>query len=74
MKPKMFEELLETVRECGAILRGERKASRRCEVGSSGIRAIRKRTGLSQSELRGWLRLNECRRNINGFGMFRRIS
>ncbi|MCC6859896.1 MAG: helix-turn-helix domain-containing protein [Bryobacterales bacterium] len=50
MKPKMFEELLESVREGGAILRGRRKASRRIEIGSSGIRAIRERTSLSQSE------------------------
>ena len=50
MKAKMFEELLESVREGGAILRGQRKASRRFEVGSSGIRAIRERTSLSQSE------------------------
>ena len=49
MKPKMFEELLESVREGGAIVRGQRKASRRFELGSSGIRAIRERTSLSQS-------------------------
>jgi len=36
MKPKMFEDLLESVREGGAILRGQRKASGRFEVGSSG--------------------------------------
>ena len=50
MKPKMFEELVESVREGGAILRGQKKASRRFEAGSSGIRAIRERTSLSQSE------------------------
>ena len=50
MKAKMFEELLESVREGGAILRGQRKPSRRFEIGSSGIRAIRERTSLSQSE------------------------
>lgn len=50
MKPTMFEGLLESVREGGSILRGRRKASRRFEVGSSGIRAIRERTSLSQSE------------------------
>jgi DNA-binding transcriptional regulator YiaG len=50
MKPNMFEELLKSVREGGAILRGQRQASRRFEVGSSGIRAIRERTSLSQSE------------------------
>jgi putative transcriptional regulator len=46
----MFEELLESVREGGPILRGQKKASRRFEVGASGIRAIRERTSLSQSE------------------------
>jgi putative transcriptional regulator len=50
MKPKMFEDLLESVREGGSILRGQRKASRRFEVGATGIRAIRERTSLSQSE------------------------
>jgi putative transcriptional regulator len=50
MKSKVFEELLESVREGGAILRGQRKASRRFEVGSSCIRGIRERTSLSQSE------------------------
>ena len=50
MKAKMFEELLESVREGGAILRGQKNPSRRFEVGPSGIRAIRERTSLSQSE------------------------
>jgi putative transcriptional regulator len=50
MKSKMFKELLESVREGGAILRGQRKPSRRFEMRSSGIRAIRERTNLSQSE------------------------
>jgi putative transcriptional regulator len=47
---KMFEELLGSVREGGAILRGERKPSRRFVVEASGVRAIRERTSLSQSE------------------------
>jgi len=46
----MFEELLGSVREGGAILRGQRKPSRRIAVASSGIRAIREGTSLSQSE------------------------
>src|SRR5690242_4635336 len=50
MKQKMFEELLGSVREAGAILRGQKKPSRRIAIGSSGIRAIRERTSLSQSE------------------------
>jgi len=46
----MFDELLESVHEGGAILRGQKKPSRRFEVGPSRIRAIRERTSLSQSE------------------------
>jgi putative transcriptional regulator len=46
----MFEELLGSVREAGAILRGQRKPSRRIAVHSSGVRTIRERTSLSQSE------------------------
>ena len=50
MKKQMFEELLGSVREAGAILRGQKKPSRRTVLGSSGVRAIRERTSLSQSE------------------------
>jgi DNA-binding transcriptional regulator YiaG len=45
----MFEELLGSVREGGAILRGQ-EPSRRFELPSSAIRAIRERTSLSQPE------------------------
>lgn len=45
-----FGELLASVREGGAILRGQRKPSRRFVVEASGVRAIRERTSLSQSE------------------------
>ena len=50
MKKEMFEELLDSVREAGAILRGQNAPSRRFVIGSSGVRAIRKRTRLSRSE------------------------
>ena len=50
MKADMFEELLNSVREGGAILRGQKKPSRRFEVKATAIRAIRERTSLSQSE------------------------
>ena len=50
MKAKMFKELLGSVRESGAILRGEKKSSRRFRVEAAGVRAIRERTSLSQSE------------------------
>jgi putative transcriptional regulator len=50
MKKAMFEELLGSVREGGAILRGEKRPARRVTMGASGVRAIRERTSLSQSE------------------------
>src|SRR5262245_57967675 len=50
MKSKTFQELLASVHEGSEILRGQKKPSRQFEVGSSGIRAIRERTALSQSE------------------------
>jgi putative transcriptional regulator len=50
MKRQMFEELLGSVREAGAILRGQRKPSRRMTIRHSGVRVIRERTSLSQSE------------------------
>ena len=50
MKSHMFEELLGSVREAGAILRGQQKPSRRTVIRPSGVRVIRERTSLSQSE------------------------
>lgn len=50
MKADLFEELLTSVREGGTILRGEKKASRRFSIDSTGVRSIRERTDLSQSE------------------------
>ncbi len=53
MKATLFEELLGSVREGGAILRGEKNASRRFAVQAAGVRAIREGTSLSQSEFAG---------------------
>ena len=50
MKKQMFEELLSSVREAGAILRGQQKPSRRIVIRSSGVRVIREQTSLSQAE------------------------
>lgn len=50
MKKEMFEELLGSVHEAGAILRGQKKPSRRVVIGAAGVRSIRERTKLSQSE------------------------
>lgn len=50
MKAKMFDELMGSIREGGAILRGQKKPARRFIVEAAGVRAIRERTSLSQSE------------------------
>jgi putative transcriptional regulator len=50
MKKQMFEEMLGSVREAGAILRGRRNPSRRTTMHSASVRVIRERTSLSQSE------------------------
>ncbi len=50
MSPEMFEELLESVREGGAILRGEKKPSRTFVIETPNVRQIREQYGLSQTE------------------------
>jgi len=55
VKKQMFEELLGSVREAGAILRGRQKPSRRTVIRASGVRVIRERTSLSQSEFAGMI-------------------
>lgn len=50
MNNELFEELLESVREGGDILRGEKQPARRFEIESPDVKAIRARFGLSQSE------------------------
>jgi putative transcriptional regulator len=49
MKKELFDELLESVREGGAILRGERAPSRIFRFEGSDIRGLRERHGLTQS-------------------------
>lgn len=55
MSDELFAELLESVREGGAILRGEREASRRFEIKTPDVKRIRKQFELSQSEFAGLL-------------------
>lgn len=50
MKKELFDELLESVRQGGGILRGERKASRSYRFPEPNVRKIRKQYGLSQQK------------------------
>jgi putative transcriptional regulator len=50
MKEDLFAELLHSVREGGAILRGRSKPARVTRVQEPNVRAIRRRYGLSQAK------------------------
>lgn len=50
MKAQIFDDLLVSIREGGAILQGKKKPSRRFVIGAEGVRAIREKTDLSQSQ------------------------
>lgn len=48
MERKLFEELTRSVKQAGAIARGERKPSRRHAFSPSRVQAVREKTELSQ--------------------------
>lgn len=50
MNDELFAELLDSVREGGAILRGEQAASLRFEIAAPDVKQIREQYDLSQSE------------------------
>lgn len=50
MSDELFEELLQSVREGGAILRGEKEASRTFRIEAPDVIRIREQFELSQSE------------------------
>ena len=58
MKEKTFAELITSVREGGAIMRGEQPAARSFELDAAGVKAVRERFGLSQSEFAALLGIN----------------
>ena len=55
MKDEMFNELLESVREGGAILRGETKPSRHFTIDAPNVQRIRKGYNLSQEKFASML-------------------
>lgn len=50
MNDELFADLIESVREGGAILRGEKTPSRKFEIEAPNVKQIRERYELSQSE------------------------
>ena len=49
MKDDMFKELLESVKEMDRIVKGKKKASRKFIFKEPKVKAIREKTGLSQT-------------------------
>lgn len=50
MKEELFEELLESVKQGAAIMKGEAKPGRTFEFDKPDVQAIRKQYGLSQAK------------------------
>ena len=50
MERKLFEELTKSVKQAGAIARGERKASRLFSYSPSPVQAVREKAQLSQAQ------------------------
>ena len=50
MRDDLFQELVESVKEGGAILRGQRRASREADFRAPDVAAIREEYGLSQAK------------------------
>jgi putative transcriptional regulator len=55
MREELFEELLESIKQGGAILRGEMKPSRVFEYDRPNVRSIRDQYGLSQAKFANML-------------------
>lgn len=71
MKDELFAELIASVREGGAIYRGEKQASRRFEIEAPDIKAIRKGYGLTQEQFAALLGISV--RTLHNWEQGRRV-
>jgi putative transcriptional regulator len=71
MKEEMFKELLESVRQAGAIMRGEMEPSRVHVVEAPDVKAIRAKLGVSQDEFASLLGISV--RTLENWEQKRRI-
>jgi putative transcriptional regulator len=70
MKEEIFQELLESIREAGAILREEKEPSRVFELEELDIKEIRKRYNMSREKFAGMLGVSK--RTLEGWEQGRR--
>ncbi len=70
MKEEIFQELLESIREAGSILREEKEPSRVFSLEEVDIKAIRKRYNMSQERFAGLIGVSK--RTLEGWEQGRR--
>ena len=58
MNKKAFDELIASVKEAGAISRGEKKPARVFKFSPPNVKAIREKMGLSQSQFAALMGVN----------------
>ena len=58
MDKALFADLTQSLKEASAIAKGEASASRRFEVAPTDVKAVREKTGLSQSEFARLMRVS----------------
>jgi len=58
MDKELFEDLVQSLKEAKAITKGEMQPSRRFTVEAPDVRALREKTGLSQAEFAGLMRVS----------------
>ncbi|MGO9123105.1 MAG: NadS family protein [Desulfomonilaceae bacterium] len=71
MKEEMFKELVESVRQAGAIMRGEIEPARVFAVEAPDVKAIRAKLGVSQEEFASLLGISV--RTLENWEQKRRI-
>ena len=58
MEKTLFNDLMQSLKEAKAIAKGNARASRRHEIASPDVKAVRERIGLSQSEFARLMRVS----------------
>ncbi len=58
MEKTLFDDLVQSLKEAKDISKGKAKASRRFEVNSPDVKAVRERIGLSQSDFARLMRVS----------------
>lgn len=59
MEDELFQELMQSVREAGAIVRGEAQPTRTTTLSTPDVKPLRESLGLSQKEFSAALRVSE---------------